>query len=507
MTLLIKNVHILGGSREFPDLSDVFVSDDKISAMGTFTNKKADETIDGQGAYLSPGFIDVNTDSDHYLTLFDHPGQEDFLKQGVTTIFGGMCGSSLAPLLYGTLESVRKWGCSENKINVDWHTMREFLATLDKRPLALNFGTIVGHSTIRRAIVGDAIRDLTRNELNVFSETLKSALAEGGFGLSTGLSYVHERKTPYAELRTLVQATQKMGGLYATHLRDLTSKGLAASIEETIKLVKETGVSSLINHFVPLRNTKGEYEKALEAIDALPAECDLHFDLYPFASTLVPLYLFLPVWAQTGPLEVMLANVKDEWLLPRIKREMDPINEVSFVVAQAPGNDILVGKSLKEIKEMYDLKDARDALLRLMQTTGMRGIVLYRNLDMALIKKAIVHKRSLIASNAPSFAVMPFTRQLKSERTTATFTKFLSLAEHEKLLPLHDAIRKITFEPARKFGLTGRGEIKEGNVADLACFKSGEIKFTIVGGKVVMKHGVFQGIFPGKALRRRSPRA
>src|ERR1700722_19667114 len=191
MTLLIKNVRILGGAREFPEPCDVFVSGDKISAIGNFVDKKADETLDGQGAYLSPGFIDVNTDSDHYLTLFEYPSQEDFLRQGVTTIFGGMCGSSLAPILYGTLESVRKWSGSESTVNVDWHTTGEFLATIDKRPFAVNFGTLAGHSTIRRAIVGDAIRDLTKNELGVLLETLKKALEEGAFGLSTGLGYVH----------------------------------------------------------------------------------------------------------------------------------------------------------------------------------------------------------------------------------------------------------------------------------------------------------------------------
>ena len=84
MTLLIKNVRIVGGARDFPEPMDVFVSDDKISAIGNFPNKTSNETVDGQGAYLCPGFIDVNTDSDHYLTLFDYPSQEDFLRQGVT---------------------------------------------------------------------------------------------------------------------------------------------------------------------------------------------------------------------------------------------------------------------------------------------------------------------------------------------------------------------------------------------------------------------------------------
>ena len=269
MTLLIKDVQILGGTRPFPDRSDVFVSNDKISAIGHFPNKKADVILEGQGAYLSPGFIDVNTDSDHYLTLFDHPGQEDFLKQGVTTIFGGMCGSSLAPLLYGGLESMGKWA-DPNRVNVNWHTMAELLAVIDRHPLAVNFGTLVGHATIRRAILGEAARDLTKNELGVFARTLRAALAEGGFGLSTGLAYVHARKTPYAELKFLADIAAEARGVYATHLRD-GGAGIARSVEETIRVAKESEVKTLVSHFVPVIGSEKEYETALAAIEALPA--------------------------------------------------------------------------------------------------------------------------------------------------------------------------------------------------------------------------------------------
>src|SRR3989338_8464655 len=107
--LLIKNVKIIDGSGKPAYPADVLVNSQKISAIGHFPNKKTEEVIEGLGGYLTPGFIDVNTDADHYLSLFTNPHQEHFLKQGVTTIIGGHCGSSLAPLLYGTLESVRKW--------------------------------------------------------------------------------------------------------------------------------------------------------------------------------------------------------------------------------------------------------------------------------------------------------------------------------------------------------------------------------------------------------------
>jgi len=104
VTILIKNIQLLDGSGRPPVKADVLVKNDKISAIGNFPKYRADEIIDGLGAYLAPGFVDINTDSDHYLTLFSNPSQKDFLLQGVTTIIGGQCGASLAPLIYGSLE-------------------------------------------------------------------------------------------------------------------------------------------------------------------------------------------------------------------------------------------------------------------------------------------------------------------------------------------------------------------------------------------------------------------
>src|SRR3989338_4950808 len=279
MTLLIKNVRILGGVEKYSEPKDVFVNGDKISAIGNFPDKGADQVIDGGGAYLAPGFIDVNTDSDHYVSLFDYPEQEDFIRQGVTTIIGGMCGASLAPLLYGSLESMRKWGNIDDT-NVNWHTVKEFLETLDKKPLAVNFAMLVGHSTIRRALIGEQIRDLTKRELHVFGTVLLRALKEGAFGLSTGLGYVHSLQTPYQEIKFLCEIVRKQNGVYATHLRSNTSE-LAKSIEETIKLATDVGVRTIISHFMPIVGNEKAYEYALQKIESLPEKKRLKFDVYP----------------------------------------------------------------------------------------------------------------------------------------------------------------------------------------------------------------------------------
>src|SRR3989338_9672270 len=179
-TLLIKGVQIVDGTGRPQFKGDIFIKDKKISAIGPFGGKSADAVIDGLGAFAAPGFIDVNTDSDHPLTLFSNPSQREFLLQGVTTVIGGHCGASLAPLLYGTLESIRKWA-DPTEININWHTVGELLKTLDKLPLGVNFATLAGHSTIRRALVGESNRRLTQKELAVFQKILEQSLDEGAY--------------------------------------------------------------------------------------------------------------------------------------------------------------------------------------------------------------------------------------------------------------------------------------------------------------------------------------
>ncbi|MBI2888871.1 MAG: hypothetical protein HYY10_03025 [Candidatus Liptonbacteria bacterium] len=509
MTLLIRNVRILGGTGQLPERSDVFIQGEKISAIGNFPAKRADEMIDGQGIYLAPGFIDVNTDSDHYLTLFDNPGQDDFLKQGVTTILGGMCGASLAPLLYGDLESVHRWG-DIRYVNVGWHTMDEFLHVLEGKKLGVNFGTLVGHSTIRRALIGTATRNLTKNELKVFSATLARALEEGGFGLSSGLGYPDSRDASYAELKALVEVVRKSGGVYCTHLRK-SGDELMDSVEETLKLRRETRVPSLISHFMPLRGSERAYAEALEKLEKTSDERAIHFDIYPFDMSVIPLSALLPSWAQEGNPETMLGNLKDSWKRKRILKELPEYGNTDIVVAAAPHNPSFMGKSLGDIKNLYNLGPSQEALLTLMRTTELRAVVFCRNIATELIAKALAHPRALIATNAASINERAQATLLKPERAVRTFTKFLEMVQTQQLMPLEQAIAKLTRIPAALFGITGRGEVKEGNYADLVGFTfhegtsaTAEIRFVTVNGSVAIRSDMTKDVRKGKILRHRA---
>jgi N-acyl-D-amino-acid deacylase len=495
MTILIKNVQLLDGTGRPAVKADVLAKNDKISAIGSFPKYRADETIDGMGAYLAPGFIDINTDSDHYLTLFSNPSQKDFVLQGVTTIIGGHCGASLAPLLYGSLESIRQWA-DINQINVNWQTVGEFLKALSKRPLGVNFGTLVGHTTIRQALVGETDRELTRNELKVFASVLEKAMEQGAFGFSTGLGYAQTHHTTYNEVKELVGAIKKFRGIYATHLRH-RKEGLLAAVNEAINIAKDNSVFALINHFQPLAGFEKDYEDGLELISENANTADVYFDVYPFDESVVTVDVFLPRWAQSGDRELMLKNIRTPEIRKKIIAELPKIKGEEIVIVHAPDREFLSGKTLKEFSFNRNLT-LIEGLLNLMEETAFRTVVSYKNISAKKITEFLPHKRSIIASNSASFGEVV---RFKPERSYKTFTKFLGLAEKEKIMPLELAIKKITSLPAAKLGLENRGLVSDGYAADLVLFKDAEIREVILNGKRAVKDGQFQNVLAGRILR------
>lgn len=499
MTILIKGVQVVSGGSRLSHRSDIFISGDKISAIGSFPARLADHIIDGQGCFVSAGFIDLNTDSDHYLTIFSNPEQTDFTRQGVTTIVGGQCGSSLAPLLYGRLDSIRKWA-DISRYNVNWHEMKEFLALLDKKPLGVNFATLIGHSTIRRDIAGEEDRKLTSKELDVFFHIISEALEQGGFGFSTGLGYAHGQNTPEDELVFLANSLKKRDALYATHLRKQGSPGLLNSVKETISLLQKVGVSGMINHFFPIIGQEGAYDASIEFIDT-HQDIPLYFNFSPFGTSILPLYTFLPEWARKGNLESMEDTLEDSRLQRAIVQDIQIPNPDEFVVSRAEGNDVLVGRSLSDIMDFYELKTPEEALLKIMLTTRLRASVFYEDINTEKIINLIRHPRCLISSNAASFSS---SRQilLVPERARRTFPKFLSLVFEKQLMPIEEAIQKVTEIPAKLLHLKKRGLVKEGFYADLVGFtKTGEIQFTIVNGRLAFSRESMSDIRSGRIFR------
>jgi len=503
---LIKSAQVIDGTGRKPFRADVLVKKDRISAIGNFPDKKADNVINGLGMYLAPGFIDIQSSADHYLGLFTNPAMKDFLLQGVTTAIGGHCGSSLAPLLYGTLESIQKWS-DPNLINVNWHSVREFLDVVRRRKLGINFGTLTGHSTIRRALIGEEVRDLSPSELKVFQCLVRESLQEGSFGLSTGLGYVHSHQTPFNEVEALAGIVAKMNGVYSTHLRD-EQKEIEAAVQETITLTKKTGVRTLISHFHPIIGFEKEYQKAFRAIESSRQSADIHFNNYPFNTSIVPIYTLLPRWAQTGGRKIMLENLEAPDIQKRIIKEFKNLEGVDIRISQVAHNvsfRYLIGKTLKDFAENQGL-DIPAALIKLMRLTKMKAVVFIQNVNLDLTIQSLASPAAMITANSAGLADNQDV--LKHERFLNTFPKFLQIFRARDILPMEEMIRKITGEPAEMLGLRSRGVVRDGNFADLVLFSvASDNQFNIenvfVNGVQVIKNREFLGLAAGKVLSKK----
>ncbi|OGY59619.1 MAG: hypothetical protein A3B23_00670 [Candidatus Colwellbacteria bacterium RIFCSPLOWO2_01_FULL_48_10] len=480
MSILIKNVQIVDGEGGEPYPADVLIQKNVISAIGDLKGKDADEVIDGLGDYLVPGFIDVDASSDQYLALITNPAQADFPKQGVTTIIGGHCGASLAPLLYGTLESIRKW-VDITQVNVNWHTLEEFFGVVGKLPLGVNFGTLIGHATVRRSINGGAAGALTSSEMKVFLKILRKAMDEGAYGFSTGLGYAHGRLTPYAEIDELTSIIAEYGGVYSTHLRSETS-GLIGSVEETIKIANEVGVRTVISHMRPLLGFEAQFDEAVSRIEKNSSPDNLRFYVYPFDTSLNPLYTLLPLWAQEKDFETMLSKIRNPETALRIENDMAgfPFERITF--ADVPKHEYLVGKTAQDLSAMFGVSPVK-AIIKAMDVTSLRAMIFNKNINFEKLSGLLSDDRVLIASNAASRA--DSYKFLTHERVHSTFPRYLEIVLGHKLLTLPQAIKKITFSPAAYFGLKDRGTVKEGKIADLVILGKDDyrVRKTIVGGQ------------------------
>src|SRR5258708_26788780 len=169
--ILIKNGTVIDGTGSVAKKMDVAVEKGKIVQMSRQITAKALRAINAQDRFVTPGFIDIQNHSDSYLTILDQPDQLSLLSQGISTIIMGNCGASLAPLLSAeSIKTIQKWH-NLSGININWASVAELLQVLESSPLGVNVATLVGHATLRRGLVGDSVRELTKDEIKIMDKT------------------------------------------------------------------------------------------------------------------------------------------------------------------------------------------------------------------------------------------------------------------------------------------------------------------------------------------------
>ncbi|MFZ5559379.1 MAG: N-acyl-D-amino-acid deacylase family protein [Patescibacteria group bacterium] len=522
--ILIKNSTIIDGAKNNKFKADIAVSEERIKKIGNLGTTKAELIINADNLYASPGFIDINNHSDTYLTLFTIPSLESLLKQGITTILGGNCGSSLAPLVSADiLKTIQKWA-DIREINLNWLTFKEFLEELSKKKIGINFASLVGHSTMRRGILKDEFRNLKPKEMKMVKELLKSALQEGAFGLSTGLVYSHAKIAPTKEIIELAKIVKDFDGLYTSHIRG-EAEELLPAVEETIEIGKKTKVSVEISHLKAMgRKYWPNMAKAIELIEeADRKKININFDIYPYTITGSVLYILLPDWVAEGGKAMLLKRLKDPGIKSRVIKEMQERKDYEYdkiTIAMSPIDKSFIGRRITEIAKSQDIS-VEEAIINMLIASEGRVIIFLDTLNPENVQTGLIHSLSFIASDGAGYNLQYYLnkRELVHPRCFGAFPRFLGKYVRDKeLMSWEEAIYKITGGPAQKLGLKDRGLIKTNYWADLVLFDpkkiidkatfenpyqySGGIEYVFVNGKMVIEKGIYNGEKAGRVLKK-----
>jgi N-acyl-D-amino-acid deacylase len=520
--IIIKNAKIIDGTGTPAYRADIGIKEDMIEKIGELRDEHSRVEIDAEGRMVCPGFVDVNNHSDTYWRIFLSPHLESLIHQGVTTIIGGNCGTSLAPLATpATIDAIQKW-VDVKKINISWLEMKELFAVLEEKKISPNFATLVGHATLRRGIIGDEVRSMNPREINRLKKALEQSMKEGALGMSTGLVYSHARLAPYDELLALAKIVKKYKGVYATHVRS-EQGDIIEAIEEALRIANDSGVKLQISHLKVIgeKNWPKMDEVLVLIGKARENGIDVTFDVYPYTATGSVLYSFLPTWISEGGKRIMLHRLKDPVIRAKIIDEMreSEFDYSKIEIAISPLNKTLTRHNISEIARSQE-KSVEEAVVDILVASEGMVVTSVEVLSEDNIRKAIAHPLSFISTNGSGYDIFHAkTGERVHPRNFGSFIKVLEkYVKKERLLDWETAIHKMTLAPASKFGLKKRGALKKGYFADIVMLDYDKLKspatvenpyqysqgveLVMINGEIVLADGVYNGNRNGRVIKR-----
>jgi N-acyl-D-amino-acid deacylase len=529
--LLIRGARILDGSGASAVVGDVSVDGGVIRELGQLGRPAARRVIEAYGAVLAPGFIDLHTHSDFTLPRF--PRAPAMTRQGVTTQVLGNCGFSPFPVSPVTGDLLRAaCGFLDAGLDWDWTFMDGYAARLAELPLACNAALLVGHGSVRVAVMGFEDRAPDATELDAMRELVAGAMRQGAFGLSSGLIYAPGSFASTDELVEVARVAAMAGGFYASHIRD-EGAGLLDAMAEAIEIGRRSGAGVQLSHHKSMgRANWGRVRESLALLERAHASHDVLADQYPYTAGSTTLLALLPGWAVTGGEPAMRELLADPAARGKLagdltrrergdlqpgERELDP---ASVVIADVPAGPLerYRGRSLADAARE---DGAAGAVLRLLDGAPAGVQIVWHGMDEADVRTVLMHPLVAVASDG--WTLDPSIGGVPHPRSYGTFARVLGhYAVRERLLPLAAAVRKMTALPARRLGLTDRGTIAVGNVADLVVFDPDRVidratyehphafcdgvSHVIVNGHLVIDEGHDTGEPAGQVLRRPAAR-
>ena len=494
--VVVAGGRVIDGTGRPATVTDVAIKDGRIAALGRIPRSQAEQVVEAAGLVVAPGFIDVHTHADD---LVSRPAAANFVRMGVTTIVAGNCGSSALDV-----------GAS--------------LSALREAPAAVNFATLVGHNTVRAAVMGTENRAPRAAELARMKSFVWKAMADGAIGFSTGLQYVPGTYAQAPEIVDLARVAANAGGIYASHMRNEGTE-LEQAIAETIRVGENSGGRVEISHLkVDSPSRWGESERALALIDAARLKgVDVRADQYAYTAASSTLGVRFPSWVLEGGAARIAERLNTPATWQKIKDEMRAmlaergLRDLSFaVVAMYAPDRSLNGLSMAQVALKRGGGDSADAQLEAAREMLLEGgaSMVYHFMSDQDVDRIMRHPQVSIASDA---SVIAYGEGAPHPRGYGNNARVLGqYVRTRHVIALEEAIRKMTSLPASHFKLAGRGIIRIGaaadlvvfdpaSVADVATFESPHayatgVTHVFVNGAAVVKGGAQTDARPGQVI-------
>lgn len=531
--IIIRNGYILDGSGNPWVSGDIAIRGDRIAAIGHLSAAHAKKEIDASGLVVSPGFIDMLGQSE--LSLLIDNRSLSKLSQGITTEITGE-GGSIAPQNPKTITPLQPT-LDQYGLKVDWSTLAEYFARLQKIGTPINIGTYVGAAQVREAIIGDDNRAPTSDELDKMKALVEQAMKDGAFGISTALIYPPGHYAKTEELIELAKVASQYGGIYATHMRS-EGQSETAAVEEALRIGREAHLPVEIFHLKVIGKPRwGAMPKIVGMIQkARDAGQDVSADMYPYVAGGTALASSLPPWVADGGAEKLLERLTDPAVRARIQKEMATEHQdwENLYLGSGGASGVLVsGIQNKDLKK-YDgqtiaqiataqKKPPLDALMDLVVGDKAQTGALYFIANENDLRYGLKQPWVSIGLDASELSLDgPLFEPRSHPRAFGSMPRFLGhYVRDEYLIPLEEAVRKITSLPAQREGLHDRGLLKEGYFADITVFDpatirdaanyehptelSQGVKYVFVNGQLEYADGRMTGAKAGIPLRHVNP--
>lgn len=519
---LIRSVRIADGTGNPMYHADVALVDGKIAKIGYNLKVEADQVIDGTGKVLAPGFIDTHSHLDKQLENVPHCAH--MLEQGVTTIIGGMCGSSAAPIsaehFNDGLRLVGK-GFSEESIQARLG-MDSYIEYLSKLELGSNFTFLVGHGNIRVAAMGYVADKATPADLEKMQEITRQCMKAGAMGVSFGLIYPPGSYADTEEMIAVAKIVAEYGGVITAHVRG-EGDTLIEATDELLKVARATGVRTVHSHHKAAGGAMN-WNKTAATISmmekAVADGFDIFCDQYPYTASSNGMKSSIPQELHALGIEKMTEMMTDpaqrEALRPRILGGKTSHERMKYImIGNSSSHPEYAGRMLNEIADELGV-DPYDLHCDLLRDDKMGTTAIYLTACEEDVERVMKWERTMIGSDGGAGKT-----PTGHPRTFGTFPRVLGRYVREKqVISLENAVRKMTYLPAMVYNLSTKGLIREEMDADLVLFDpetivdmgdfvepakgNAGIAYVLVNGKIAVKDNKAIGVLAGKTLFRNS---